>query len=284
MDKINRNKYLQAGIALIVIVAALYFLFIFEKKPKDISFEGSAEEVKLLSDVDLKSWPFVTLTPTSDGAEIIISIENMNYFESIEYELTYLADNPQVTGEKIQRGATGTDVNTKEEKYKKSILLGTASRGVRSPDKGIEGGALVMHMFKDTTEFRSETPWTFLEAGSTETEISHLNDKFKINVPSLGKNYWIILAETLGVPPQKKPFDVSDVVLPIYGSFSVAPKLPKETSFFITIEADIDSPEVYSFSVADSAWQKLDPSYNSQTKTATVKTNAFTTFVVISSK
>src|SRR3990167_1307017 len=132
MDPAKRNIYLIAAVAFIAIVVAVYFLFIFQKGPKTVKPQEVSGEVKELSEIDLNKRPFVTLTPTSDGAEILISIENMSSFDRIEYELTYLADNPQIAGEKIQRGSTGTDVNTKEQKYKKSILLGTASKGTRS--------------------------------------------------------------------------------------------------------------------------------------------------------
>src|SRR3990167_4899757 len=122
MDPAKRNIYLIAAVAFIAIVVAVYFLFIFQKGPKTVKPQEVSGEVKELSEIDLNKRPFVTLTPTSDGAEILISIENMSSFDRIEYELTYLADNPQIAGEKIQRGSTGTDVNTKEQKYKKSIL------------------------------------------------------------------------------------------------------------------------------------------------------------------
>src|SRR3989344_8816673 len=159
MDPAKRNIYLIAAVAFIAIVVAVYFLFIFQKGRKTVKPQEVSGEVKELSEIDLNKRPYVTLTPTSDGAEIIISIENMANFDRIEYELTYLADNPTETGQKIQRGATGTDINTKDQKYKKSILLGTASRGARSPDKGITDGKLTMHLFKGETEFQSETFW-----------------------------------------------------------------------------------------------------------------------------
>src|SRR3990167_6706410 len=135
MDKTKKNIYIIASISLVVIAVAVYFLFIFQKAPKEIETDEGSSFVESIEKIDAANRHFVTLTPTADGAEIIISIEKMSYFDKIEYELTYQADNPQSAGEKIERGATGSDINPKDEKYKKSILLGTGSKGVRSPDR-----------------------------------------------------------------------------------------------------------------------------------------------------
>src|SRR5437870_8511561 len=108
IDPEKHNKYFLAAGALVVILVAIYFLFIFQRGPKKPKSDEFAGEVKELSEIELIKRPYVTLTPTSDGAEIIISIENMGNFDKIEYEVTYLADNPQITGEKIQRGSTGS--------------------------------------------------------------------------------------------------------------------------------------------------------------------------------
>ena len=97
------TKYIAAAASFVVIALAVYFLFIFQKGPSDIKVDEEEGEIKDFSEVQLKDRPYVTLTPTVDGAEIIVSIENMGYFDAIEYELTYLADDPTRSGEKIQR-------------------------------------------------------------------------------------------------------------------------------------------------------------------------------------
>ena len=284
MDKINRNTYTVAAIALVIILGAIYFLFIFQKGPQKPTLEDQQEEVKELAEIELIMRPFVTLTPTTDGAEIIISIENMSYFDKIEYELTYMADNPQASGEKIQRGSTGTDVNTREAKYKKSILLGTASRGVRSPDKGVEDGNLALHMFKGQIEYQSETPWKLIQAGAKVSKIEDQSGNFQIQLPALGKDLFIILAETIGLPQGDKEFKVENVVLPIYGSFSVSPKFPKSAKISITLENDTTSPVIYSFNHQNLSWQKLEGQYDQSAKTLNTSIDQFATFVVVSSK
>src|SRR3989344_2374398 len=201
MEPSKKSTYIIAAAAFIILAAAIYFLFIFQKGEKKIKPEEFAGEVKDVAELELAKRPYVTLTPTGDGAEIIISVESMSFFDKIEYEMTYLADNPQVAGEKIERGATGTDVNTKDEKYKKSVLLGTASRGTRSPDTGVTDGVLTMHLVKGDIEYLSESKWDLFEAGATVRSITDRDDTFPVENLSLGKNYWIIIADTVGRPP-----------------------------------------------------------------------------------
>lgn len=284
MEQSNRSKYLIAAASLVLIIAAIFFLFIYQKGPKKIKPQENTNDVKQLSEISLDKRPYITLTPTSDGAEIIISIENMGQFDKIEYELTYMADNPQISGEKIERGSTGTDVNTKDSKYKKSILLGTASRGVRNPDKGITDGKLTMHLTKSGTEYLSETNWDFIQAGAKPEEIHDRSSKFTVSLPSLGKDYWIILADTIGLPAQNGDFKTENVLLPVYGSFSIAPKFSQNTKISIKVDGKVTDHGLYSYNQQDSKWQKLEVNFDSSSNTVTSKVDSLATFVVVSSK
>lgn len=283
-DSAKRKKYLIAAGSLILIFVAIFFLFVYQAGPQKIKSQETANEVRQLSEIVLNMRPFVTLTPTSDGAEIIISIENMKNFDKIEYELTYQADNPQIAGEKIERGSTGTDVNTKDEKYKKSILLGTASRGVRNPDKGVTEGKLTLHLIKGNVEYLSETNWDFFQAGAKSGQISDRSSKFNITIPSLGKDYWIILADTVGLPAQNTDFKKENVVLPVFGSFSVAPKFTISAQVSIKVDGKVTDSQLYSYNQQDSNWQKLEANFDSSANTIAAKIDSFATFAAISSK
>ena len=284
LDSAKRKKYLIAAGSLILIVVAIFFLFVYQVGPKKIKSQETANEVRQLSEITLNMRPFVTLTPTSDGAEIIISIENMKNFDKIEYELTYMADNPQINGEKIERGSTGTDVNTKDEKYKKSILLGTASRGVRNSDKSVADGKLTLHLTKGDVEYLSETNWDLIQSGAKSQQIADRSNKFSIDLPSLSKDYWIILADTVGLPPQNTDFKKEEVVLPIYGSFSVAPKFARSAQITIKVDGKLTDPQLYAYNQQDASWQKLEINFDSAASSISTKVESFATFAVTSTK
>jgi len=278
MQRSYKSTYIIAAASLIIIIVAVYFLFIFQKSPKEIEQDENGGFVEDISKIEISKRPYVTLTPTSDGAEILISIENMDYFDKIEYELTYLADNPQIAGEKLERGSTGIDINTKEPKYKKSILLGTASRGTRSPDKGITDGKLTLHLFRQDTEYQSETNWDLFNEGAKTKQIEDRSNKFAITLPSLGKDYYIIIADTVGIP-RNAEFDSNKAVLPIYGIFSVAPDFKSSAKVTIKISSNAQSPQLYSFNSKDEKWQKLESESNDSE--ISTSTNSFSTFVVV---
>lgn len=283
MDQSKKNTYVIAAVVFVALILGIYFLFIFKKGPNLIKSQNNqtASDVRQITDIELSYRPYVTLTPTADGAEVIISIENMSAFDRIEYELTYQADNPTSPGTKIERGATGTDINTKDSKYKKDILLGTASRGVRNPDTGVTDGKLALHMFKGDTQYDSETPWDLVSAGLAAGSISDRASNITLKLPALGKNYWIILADTLGVP-RGGSLDVKNVTLPVYGAFSIAGAFPKTAN--LTLKTSAASPTLFAYNLADQTWQKVDSTYASASKTLTASASNFATFVVVSSK
>jgi len=280
MEPSKKSTYIIAAAAFVILATAIYFLFIFQKGEKKIKPEEAAGEVKNVSELEVAKRPYVTLTPTGDGAEIIISVENMSFFDKIEYELTYQADNPQVAGEKIERGATGTDVNTKDEKYKKSMLLGTASRGTRSPDTGVTDGVLTMHMTKGDIEYLSESKWDLFEAGATVRSIADRDGDFQVENLSLGKNYWIIIADTIGFPPNS-PYDLTSALLPTKGVFSIAPEFSKSAKLTINVKDDLKDPKLYAFR-EDIKWQERKIDYDSAKKAITASINFFAAFVVTS--
>lgn len=283
METTKRNTYIIAAASLLILIAAIYFLFIFPSRTKGLRKEEINPEIKPAAEIDIKKRPFVTLVPTSNGAEIVLTMENMGEFDSIEYELTYQADNPQIVDQKIERGATGTDVNTKDEKYKKSILLGTASKGTSSPDRGIADGKLTLHMLKGGIEYKSETSWDLFEVGARATEIKDRDERVKISLPSFTKEYWIIIADTVGVP-SKSEFNVEAAQLPVYASFSIAPKFQKPAQVAIKADGATESSELYAYNHTDSTWKKLESQFSASAKTLTSSIDSFYTFVVVSPK
>ncbi len=285
MDKQAKSTYITAAVFLVFLLLAVYFLFIFKRDPSQIKPKDSESfDVKQISEIEPAKRPFVTLTPTANGAEIIISIENMKEFERVEYELTYQADNPTSPGTKIERGAVGSDVNTKDQKYKKSVLLGTASRGVSSPDTGIADGKLTMHLFKGNNEYLSESTWDLMQIGLKSASLKSRDSNFEITIPGLGKDYWVILADTVGVPAPAGKFEIEKVSLPVYGVFSVAGEFTKTGEISQKAADNVKDPSVLAYNHNDNTWEKLESDFNSSSKTATAPVTKFATYVLVSSK
>lgn len=282
MDSSKKSIYIIAAISLALIAVIVYFLFIHQSKPKITKTEDVQTEQKPITDIEIAKRPFVTLSPDTSGSTIQVSMQNMNYFDTIDYEITYLADNPQIPGEKIQRGATGSDINTKDEKNIKSAPLGTGSKGVFSADKGITEGKLTLHLTKNGVEYTSETNWDLFNVGSKASELKDRSGNFSLKLPSLGKDYWVIVSDTVGVPPGYN-FDLNNVSLPIYGVFSLDVKYPKPASLTYKINGSQTS-DLYKYSRLDSTWKKIDSNFDISTKTVSASVDSFATFVVVSPK
>jgi hypothetical protein len=282
MDNSKKSIYIIAAISLALIATVVYFLFIHQSKPKITKTEDVQTEQRPIGDIEVAKRPFVTLSPDTSGSTIQVSIQNMNYFDTIDYEITYLADNPQTPGEKIQRGATGSDINTKDEKNIKSAPLGTGSKGIFSADKGITEGKLTLHMVKNGIEYLSETNWDLYNVGSKASEIKDRSGNFSLKLPSLGKDYWVIVSDTVGVPPGYT-FDLNNVNLPIYGIFSLDVKYPKPASLAYKV-TEGQTADLYKYNRVDSSWSKIDSKLDAPTKTVNASVDSFATYVVVSSK
>lgn len=283
MDTSKRSIYAAAAVSLALIAIVVYLLFVRQATPKSIKLQDLQFDQKQITDIELAKRPYVVLAPNSTGTEIEVSIQNMNYFDSIDYEITYLSDNPQVAGEKIQRGATGSDINTKEQKSIKSAPLGTGSKGVFSADKNISDGKLTLHLHKGDIEYVSQTNWDLQVGGSKAIELQDRTGNFTFKIPALRKDYWIIIADTVGLPPGYN-FDPSKVTLPIYGIFSLDTKFPKQANVSIKVNEN-QKPQLYKFKRVDSNWAEVDDAkFDKSTGTISAFVDAYATFVIVSPK
>lgn len=282
MDNSKKSIYLIAAFSLVLIAVIIYWLFIHQAKPKITKTEDVQTEQKPIGDIEIAKRPYVTLSPDTTGSTIEVSIQNMNYFDTIDYEITYLADNPQIPGEKIERGATGSEINTKDEKNTKSAPLGTGSKGIFSADKGITDGKLTLHLVKGGIEYLSETNWDLYHTGSKPAELKDRSGNFSLKLPSLTKDYWIIVSDTVGVPPHNN-FDLANISLPIYGVFSLDVKFPKPAALTYKIN-DNKSADLFTFTKMDSTWKKIESNFDVSSKTLSASVDSFATFAAVSSK
>jgi len=137
-----------------------------------------------------------------------------------------------------------------------------------------------MHLIKGDIEYLSESKWDLFEAGATLRSVTDRDNTSQIENLSLGKNYWIIIADTVGLPPNS-PYDLAGVVLPVRGVFSIAPEFPKPAKLTINVKDGLKDPKLYSFREGEKR-QELKIDYDSENKTITVQIGFFAAFVVTS--
>ena len=94
-----------------------------------------------------------------------------------------------------------------------------------------------MHFFKGDIEYLSETNWDMFEVGPKAETLKSANDNLDISLPTLGKTYWFIIANTIGFPPNNESLDPQKIILPVYGIFSIAPPFDKNAAVKLKIES-----------------------------------------------
>ena len=102
-----------------------------------------------------------------------------------------------------------------------------------------------------------------------------------VDVPAtLGKTYWVILSDTVGIVPTFDK-DPASVVTPVWGTFSVAPKFTKNATLTLELGDLGQKPQIHLYT-QDGKWETKD--LKAEGDAYTYSLNSFATFVVTSSK
>src|SRR3990167_1086500 len=179
---------------------------------------GSIEEVDLSFDAE---GPYALLVPRRDGNALILNLKRTSSYDSISYELAYVAapDNvaPSTKTTKksddgdgtsvgaIDRGVVG-EIDTKQKKgeYQKEILFGTCSKNVCKYDKGVENGTLTLHIRKGNKAYRMVTQWHLqkpdVALGNLTSGDGHLIYKLAGDRTELANIGFSIINDLTGVP------------------------------------------------------------------------------------
>lgn len=145
MDGSKKNKYLLFGlIGFVVLLLAIGGFFVLSSnnggsEPEETE-QAENENIKQLTADDLG----LTLTPTQNNQVIELEITNLDGVESIDYEVSYDAEE---NGEVVPRGVIGSaELEPGETSITRKIDLGTCSRNVCKYDEGVEKVMFVMRV------------------------------------------------------------------------------------------------------------------------------------------
>lgn len=163
------KKYLPViliGVGLLVLVGA----FLAVKNNKSNSTVVDEETVK---EIPVSERPFVSLTPSSDGYYLKLSISQVKVKNaaSLDYELLYSLADGRTQGVPGTVKLTGGDII-------KDLLLGSESNGKFRYDEGVEGGTLTIR-FRDTKgKLLGKLSTKFTFSGSQKQGFSVTMDSF----------------------------------------------------------------------------------------------------------
>ena len=148
----NKNLIIGAGIAALLALILLGFIFFFSKKSTqpvaDSSLEIQEEVVPTIKPTDLG----FKLSARGDGKAVKFSIANGKDIDKIEYEITYNAKGD------IPRGIIGSMSGTGEDSMESKFFdLGSCSSGKCKYDEGVTAVKFVLKITKkDGKNYQTE--------------------------------------------------------------------------------------------------------------------------------
>lgn len=222
----------------------------------------------VLIETPLEERPYVTLTPSSDGHWLTISVSRIRDASILEYELLYDTASGAIQG-------TINTVDLKGEiSYSKEILLGSESRGHYKYDEGVTEGKLTIRLRGDkgTRKFNSDF---HLQQGVGE--LTSIAGKFK-STGKLSPSAFYITMLTIGLPREIE----GEVVGGPYGVFTSGNTVVKNGRVALTLSEEAPSAKLYSWDGASWGEEKKDVEIDGEKVSASV--DSLATFVAISSE
>ncbi len=250
MEKLR--NFLTVHKATVILIAVLGLLalggyFAFQKFAAKSS--TPVEEVDLSFDSE---GPYALLFPRRDGNALILDLKRTSSYESISYELAYMAEG-------VDRGVMG-EVNTKEKKgeYEQEILFGTCSKNVCKYDKGVENGTLVLKIKKENKLFKMITQWHLqkpdVALGVLSSGDSHLIYKVNADRQTLSNAGFTIVNDLTGVPKLPSGKQILGKVYSL--NAPIAKNLPTGDLSIELAENPPDGAKLFRFD--GSNWQELE--------------------------
>jgi len=246
------RNFLTVHKATVILIAVLGLLalggyFAFQKFAAKSS--TPVEEVDLSFDSE---GPYALLFPRRDGNALILDLKRTSSYESISYELAYMAEG-------VDRGVMG-EVNTKEKKgeYEQEILFGTCSKNVCKYDKGVENGTLVLKIKKENKLFKMITQWHLqkpdVALGVLSSGDSHLIYKVNADRQTLSNAGFTIVNDLTGVPKLPSGKQILGKVYSL--NAPIAKNLPTGDLSIELAENPPDGAKLFRFD--GSNWQELE--------------------------
>jgi len=211
------TRYPVSKIVLPILLSLIFLVLVFRfvgiganSESNDIT-EGESADIR---DLDAKDRPYVGLVPRADGHALILTVTNHQNFSSLDFEILYQAGN-------LQQGSIG-QIDLTKSAYKTEITLGACSKGVCRYDDDVKTGSLKLNGVKNKKQFIATIPFVLEKITPEASNIIGPVGTLDIEIPSgsVTNDYYVLLAETLGVP-----IPVGNLKGQTVAIFSIAPKL-----------------------------------------------------------
>ena len=243
------TRYPVSKIVLPILLSLIFLVLVFRfvgiganSESNDIT-EGESADIR---DLDAKDRPYVGLVPRADGHALILTVTNHQNFSSLDFEILYQAGN-------LQQGSIG-QIDLTKSAYKTEITLGACSKGVCRYDDDVRTGSLKLNGVKNKKQFIATIPFVLEKITPEASNIIGPVGTLDIEIPSgsVTNDYYVLLAETLGVP-----IPVGNLKGQTVAIFSIAPKLNRPAVIKLK-DQNIAGLKVNHFDFSQNAWSTLE--------------------------
>lgn len=271
MKNLKSKTLVVLAVAILVIGGIGAVLIIRSLGNKQGSVKQTPPKLEPINQIPTEDRPFTTIIPRADGREVRITINRLDNFNKVEYELEYQAGS-------LLQGAFGQiDFMQEKAPVSRNILLGSCSAGGKcSYHENVNGGTLLLrYQNGDTTALKGE--WNFQVMREQKGSFTSRDAKFTFDV---GKNglpaaTFVIVAQTMGLPA------------PVDGEIAGGPyivTLPQSVSsttkeINLTIRTNTADPDIKLLGWIEDGWVEYETEQSGKTLEAIV--DQPTTFVAV---
>lgn len=250
-------------VILVIILVGGFFLFFRGRKTQ----EGPVQPTP--APLPLSQCPYITLTPTRDGHNFKLRIENIKDAGKIEYELVYLTGG-------LSRGVIGSVETEGKKVLDREILLGSCSKNVCKYDENITSGSLTLRFRGASSTQKYIVPFNLYKGTGSSQVLSQEESNFSFE-GKLTKGGLYLVCQTVGLPG-KTP---GEVLAGPYGVFTEEKTLVSGT-IQIGSEGEIKSFQVLGWESSTSSWKEYSKNLKIEGEFVSVEVDHLTTFIAVS--
>jgi hypothetical protein len=183
---------LLAGAGVIVLIAGFFLVKSRGSKEEETVIQP---EETALQEIALADRPVATLTPTSDGHFLNLSITKIKIpnAATLDYEFIY-----QLPDGRTQ-GAPGTVKLSGVDSVTRKLLLGSESSGKFRYDEGVKEGALALRFRNSGGKLVAKFSSDFALLSNIK-DLASVDGNFQVTLSKLPQKTFFVLMQTFGVP------------------------------------------------------------------------------------
>jgi hypothetical protein len=253
-------------IGVLIFFGGLFWFIKGKKPPSEIGLPTPAQ-----TSVALEERPYVSLIPRADGHELKLKVENLNYVQSVEYELVYFVGD-------VSRGVIGSVDLKGENSFSRDLLLGSCSRNVCKYDEGVSEGILTLR-FKAVNlgTQKYELPFRLQTGKEGKKEGLTSKDGNFIFQGDLNPSSFYLIHSTLGLPLPYK----GKIIGGPYGIFTSGSTNVKGV---IKLRLMEKSSEVKILGWDGNSWKEYSKGFETDGEVVSVEVDRLTCFIAVSPK